>query len=170
MDWSAIVSKRCKGSSWLGVEKESFARFVFSSKDNSTTQCDFRGVSILPLTKISIANLKTQIKSPSKNEFLWFILSVILVAFFWNFGLHVYRTLSVEFTAQKFPYHGMCHRSPMQWRPSNRKLSVCFTGNEINKANSNVNIDCWTREFILFCDTFEFGAVFCRLSREGLHL
>ena len=32
--------------------------------------------------------------------------------------------------------------SPMQWRPSNRKLAVCLTGNEINKAYSNMNIDC----------------------------
>ena len=31
-------------------------------------------------------------------------------------------------------------RSPMQWRPSNRKLSVCLTENEINKAYSNMNI------------------------------
>ena len=29
-------------------------------------------------------------------------------------------------------------RSPMQWRPSNRKLAVCLTGNEINKAYSNI--------------------------------
>ena len=43
-------------------------------------------------------------------------------------------------------------RSPMQWRPSNRKLAVCLTGNEINKAYSNINIDCWRREFVLFCD------------------
>ena len=41
-------------------------------------------------------------------------------------------------------------RSPMQWRPSNRKLAVCLRGNEINKAYSNMNIDCW--EFVLFCD------------------
>ena len=33
-------------------------------------------------------------------------------------------------------------RSPMQWRPSNRKLAVCLTGNELNKAFSNMNIDC----------------------------
>ena len=31
-------------------------------------------------------------------------------------------------------------RSPMQWRPPNRKLAVCLTGNEINKAYSNMNI------------------------------
>ena len=41
-------------------------------------------------------------------------------------------------------------RSPMQWRPSNRKLAVCLTGNEINKAYSSVHIDCWTREFVFF--------------------
>ena len=29
-------------------------------------------------------------------------------------------------------------RSPMQWRPSNRKLAICLTGNEINKAYSNI--------------------------------
>ena len=33
-------------------------------------------------------------------------------------------------------------RSTMQWRPSNRKLAVCLTGNEINKAYSYKNIDC----------------------------
>ena len=33
-------------------------------------------------------------------------------------------------------------RSPMQWRPTNRKLSVCLTKNEINKAYSNMAIDC----------------------------
>ena len=43
-------------------------------------------------------------------------------------------------------------RSPMQWRPSNRKLAVYLTGNEINKAYNNMNIDCRTREFVLFCD------------------
>ena len=32
-------------------------------------------------------------------------------------------------------------RSPMQWRPSNRKLAVCLTGNEINKAVSNMISD-----------------------------
>ena len=32
-------------------------------------------------------------------------------------------------------------KSPMQWRPSNRKLAVCLTGNEINKAYSYMNID-----------------------------
>ena len=33
-------------------------------------------------------------------------------------------------------------RSPMQWRPSNRKLPVCLTGNEVNKAYSDMSIDC----------------------------
>ena len=33
-------------------------------------------------------------------------------------------------------------RSPMQWRQSNQKLTVCLTGNETNKAYSNMNIDC----------------------------
>ena len=33
-------------------------------------------------------------------------------------------------------------RPPMQWRPSNRKLAVCLTGNEINKAYRNMNIYC----------------------------
>ena len=31
-------------------------------------------------------------------------------------------------------------RSPMEWRPSNRKLAVCLTGNEINKSYCNMNI------------------------------
>ena len=61
-------------------------------------------------------------------------------------------------------------RSPMQWRPTNRKLSLCLTGNEINKAYSNMNIDWWTLDLVLFCDTFEFGAAICRLSPEGLDL
>ena len=43
-------------------------------------------------------------------------------------------------------------RLPMQWRPSNRKLAEYLTGNEINKAYSNMNIDYLTREFVLFCD------------------
>ena len=43
-------------------------------------------------------------------------------------------------------------RSPMQWRPSNRKLAVCLTGNEIYKSYSNMKIDYRTREFVLFCD------------------
>ena len=80
-----------------------------SSMGNFTTQCDFRGISILSLTKISIGNPKTQIRNPRKNEFLWFVLSVKFVAFFWNFGLHVDRTLSVKFTVQKFPNHGVRH-------------------------------------------------------------
>ena len=74
-----------------------------------TTQCNFRGVLILPLTKISIGNPKTQIKKPSKNEFLWFVLSAKLGVFFLNFGLYAYRTLSVKFTVQKCPNHGICH-------------------------------------------------------------
>ena len=32
-------------------------------------------------------------------------------------------------------------RSPMHWRPLKRKLSVCLTGNEINKAYSNMELD-----------------------------
>ena len=51
-------------------------------------------------------------------------------------------------------------RSPMQWRPSNRKLAVCLTGNEINKAYSNMNIDYWTREFVLFCNNKNLGQHF----------
>ena len=51
-------------------------------------------------------------------------------------------------------------RSPMQWRPSNRKLAVCLTGNEINKAYSNMNIDYWTQEFVLFCDYYNYGQLF----------
>ena len=33
-------------------------------------------------------------------------------------------------------------RSPMQWCPSNWKLIVCLTGNEVNKAYSDMSIDC----------------------------
>ena len=32
-------------------------------------------------------------------------------------------------------------RSPMPWRPFNRKLAVCLTGNEINKAYCNMDIN-----------------------------
>ena len=52
-------------------------------------------------------------------------------------------------------------RSPMQWHPSNRKLYVCFTGNEINKAFSNIKklrtlyflwcIWIWIRNFADYC-------------------
>ena len=41
-------------------------------------------------------------------------------------------------------------RSQMQLRPSNQKLAACLTGNEMNKAYGNMNIDCWTREFVFF--------------------
>ena len=61
-------------------------------------------------------------------------------------------------------------RSPMQWRPPNRKLAACITENEIHKTYSDVKIDCWTLDLILVCDTFEFGAEICKLSREGLVL
>ena len=42
-------------------------------------------------------------------------------------------------------------RSPMQLHPSNPKLSVCLTGNEINKAYSNIKTDCCTLNLLLFC-------------------
>ena len=48
----------------------------------------------------------------------------------------------------------MCHYVANAMAPI-RKLNVCLTGNEINKACSDMTIDCWTREFVLFCDTFE---------------
>ena len=32
-------------------------------------------------------------------------------------------------------------RSPMQWHPSNRKLAVCLTGNELNKVYCNMQIE-----------------------------
>ena len=61
-------------------------------------------------------------------------------------------------------------RSPTQWRQSNWKLPACLTGNEINKTYSNMNLDWWILDLVLFCDTFEFGASICRLSLEGLVL
>ena len=61
-------------------------------------------------------------------------------------------------------------RSPMQWRPSNRKLSIRLTGNEINNTYNNMKLDWWTLNLVLFCDTFEFGAAICRLSLEGIVL
>ena len=39
---------------------------------------------------------------------------------------------------------------------------------EINKAYINMNIDCRTRDLVLFCDTFEFEAAICRLSKKFL--
>ena len=59
-------------------------------------------------------NIDWKPKNPNKehqqkNEFLWFVLSEKLNAFFWNFGLHLDGTFSVKFTVQKFPYYGMCH-------------------------------------------------------------
>ena len=51
-------------------------------------------------------------------------------------------------------------RSPTPWRPSNRKLAVCLTENEINKAYSNMNIDCRTREFVLFVIIRIWGSIF----------
>ena len=56
--------------------------------------------------------------------------------------------------------------SPMQWRPSNRKLSVCLTGNEINKAYSNIKPDCCTLDLVLFCDTFELEQQFEIIARK----
>ena len=54
---------------------------------------------------------KHQMKNPSKNDFLWFVLCGKFVAFFRNFGLRVYRTLSFTFNVQKFPNHGI-HGKP----------------------------------------------------------
>ena len=99
--------------------------------------------------KYRLETPKPQIKNISKNEFWWFVLYDKLVAFFRNFSLHVDIILSVTFIVQKFPNHGTI-RSPMQWRPLNRKLSVCLTGNEINNANSNIKIDCWTLDIVFF--------------------
>ena len=56
----------------------------------------------------------------------------------------------------------------MIWKqPSS--LAVCLTGNEIDKAYSNMGIDRSTLYLVLFYDTFEFGAVICRSSREVLN-
>ena len=79
---------------------------------NFATRCDIRGGGGFNLTadKISIGKPKTKIKNhDSKYDFMWFVLYEKLVAFFWNFGLHVDRTLSVKFTLQQFPNHGLCH-------------------------------------------------------------
>ena len=42
--------------------------------------------------------------------------------------------------------------------PIKTEISICLTGNEINKAYSNIKTDCCTLDLVLFCDTFEFGA------------
>ena len=59
----------------MGVKKGKLAQklFYLSFTGNFTTQCKIRGISIKPLTKLLIGNPKTQIKNPSKNEFLWFV-------------------------------------------------------------------------------------------------
>ena len=85
-------------------------RFTYGFTGNFTRQCDIRGISIWSLTKISTGSPKTQIKNPSKNESLWFVLYGKLVAFFWNFGLHMNRTLSVSFIVHTCSNHGMCHK------------------------------------------------------------
>ena len=92
--------------------------------------------------------LRTLAKTSSCGSFHqrnWVFSSKILV--YMPIGPYLSNSLYKSFLTMAF-----ATRSPMQWRPSNRKLAVCLTGNEINRAYSNMNIDCWTREFMLFCD------------------
>ena len=55
-------------------------------------------------------------------------------------------------------------RSPMQWRPSNRKLAVCLTGKDINKAYSNIEHRLLNTGICTSCDTFEFVAEICIIA------
>ena len=66
MHWDARVSKRCHGSSWMGVNKEQLARklFYLLSTDFFTTKCDFRGISIL----LSCCWQKYWFESKKKNK------------------------------------------------------------------------------------------------------
>ena len=59
-------------------------------------------------------------------------------------------------------------RSPMQWRPTNRKLSLCLTGNEINKAYCNMNIDWWTLDLVLFAIHLNFEQQFADYRQKSL--
>ena len=99
-----------------------------------TTQCNFRGVSILPMTK-NIGNPKTQIKNPSKTSSCDRFISEIgcfrLKCWFTYKPIEPYLSNSLY---KSFLTMAFVIRSPIQWRPSNRKLAVCLTGNEINKA------------------------------------
>ena len=79
--------------------------------------------------------------NPSKNEFLWFVLSAKLsvsskISVYMPIEPYLSNSLYKNFLIMEFAI-----RSPMQWRPSNRKLAECLTGNEINKAYSYMNID-----------------------------
>ena len=152
MHWNAIVSKRWLGSSWLSVEKENIARklFYLSQTGTFTTQCNFRGVSILPLTKNRLETPKPKQRTLAKTSYYVRFISEIgcfRLKILVHMSLEPYLSNSLykSFLAMAFAI-----RSPMQWRPSNRKLAACLTGNEINKAYSNMNIDCRTREFVLF--------------------
>ena len=87
------------------------------------------------MTKILIGNPKTQIKNSSKHECLWFVLSVKLVAFFSETLVYIWIEHYLSNSLyKKFLIMAHVIRSPMQWSPSNRKLSVCLTGNEIKEA------------------------------------
>ena len=96
---------------------------------------------MLPLTKIWIGNPKTQIKNPSKTSSCG--------SFYhrnWVFSYKLLDYMPIEHYLSNSLYKSFLTmafaiRSPMQWRPSNRKLDVCLTGNEINKAYCNMNID-----------------------------
>ena len=72
MHWDARVSKRCKDSSWMDVNKEKLAQklFYLSSTGNFTTKCYLRGISILLLTKISIGNQNNPNKEPYQKRVL----------------------------------------------------------------------------------------------------
>ena len=79
-----------------------------------------------------MGNPTTQIKNQNKNEFLW--VGLKFVAFFWNFGLHVDVTLSVKFTVQKFPNHGMCHEVANAMAPIKPEI-ICMSYKKWNKQS-----------------------------------
>ena len=77
-------------------------------------------------------NPQTKIKNPRKTSFCgsfymknWLLYSETLV-YMW---IEPYLSHSLY---KSFQIMVCSIRSPMQWRPLNRKLAVCLTGNEIN--------------------------------------
>ena len=107
----------------MGVGITNLARKCFTSRQRLkfTTQCDFRGVSMLPLTKISLWNAKTQIQNTSKTSYCGsFYLPNWLLFYETSVYMWVEPYLSNSLY-KSFLITACAIRSSMQWRPSNRK-------------------------------------------------
>ena len=89
----------------------------------------FKGDFNIAVEKSRLGTPKPKIKNPSKNEFLWFVLYEKLVVFFWDFGLQWIERYLSHLLYKSFQTMVSAIRSPIQWRPPNRKLAVCLTGN-----------------------------------------